>query len=339
MAVTLKDLLPGILGLAAGSVSPRAGRAGAMAIDQYQGIQDRNRRQTLEDERMQMSRSSAARAERGEARATQNFEWARADQIWQDNERQRITEERGRARDVGAQIVAENQDMPVDFRNAFLNAESDTEIRQLQGQYTQFVSDTPVDPSQLDAIRESLKPGEYKRVYVRDPQTGAVSAQTLHKPQVSQSGSGMTGFSTLLNAGQGVQSAGLTLEQARGDRDKHIFDEGTKNVESYDAVTDQYAAQKPGGVRVPRIDTTQQDQAIQRGELGLQQAGQDFQVRAAQYPEFLMQVIQLLAGDMTSGVNMSTQPAAADPEAATPGAAGVAYSEMYKQPPQKVPRR
>lgn len=307
-----KALLPGLLGLLTGSVSPQAGRAGAMGIEFIQNTQDRNRRQTLEDERMEMSRGAEQRAVESHNASLESHEWARADQIAQDNDRRRAEDERVRARDAAAGIMAgydaQGREVPAHLRTAMLGAETEAAVGVVGKQIQDYLNDTPVS---LEFVQSWQGNPTYFTVRLPAEQGGGLVKMYAPGKQKAESTAYTKGATSLLNAGQAVQKAGVTLEQARG------------------AIPPPIDMTQPGfdpkaiDPLVGEHDVVGTRKGLASAELGAQQAGQDFSLQALMHPDALPLVLKLLGISVTEGADLTPQ---STEKKARPGEAGAAYA-------------
>lgn len=305
---TLKDLLPGIIGLAAGSASPRLGQAGARTLGTVDAIQQRNRRQTLEDERMDMSRASAERAEEASFRADENFAYL-------ERQRQDVSHEQSLAQNAASQILKRHEgiDLPPRYTEALMGARTRAEVGQIGERIHKFVSDTPMNPEAVEKYRLTLKPGEYAYVTERQPDTGTLIRRTIRGE--GEIGTSMKGFMPALNAGQAVQRAGMTLEHSREKYQEEGVSQFAKAREDTLGKDAPIRWDDPGAAsKLLRSETTldlgAEERGIEQAQLGLQGAEQDFSARAMQLPrELLMALIQRLSGHMNDGLNLAPQAA------------------------------
>jgi hypothetical protein len=276
-------------------------------------FKQRRRTQGMQDERMDMSRDSSARA-------AQSFEWATANQARRDREYREQTDERAAARNAGGQMIADFESrgiqLPEHIKAPMAMAESMEQFNTLGAQAKKFVSETPMNPEAVEKYRLSLKPGEYAYVTERQP-NGSLIKRTI-RGEGQTTGAGMKGFTEGLNSFQRMEGAGMTLEHAKADKDAAYEKDVQSTLEGVDAkdmkrMDDTQVARAGGGpVKFPRHDSTQEDQAIEKAQAGVGYAQQDFFAQIMKNPQIL-QFLQMMGIDLTQGLNLTADTPPADP--------------------------
>lgn len=354
---TLKDLLPGIIGLGVGAASPQLGRAGANTISMFDQMQGRKRRQTLEDERMDMSRQASGRAARGEqraiaaeGRAQKSFEWNSEAAARRDREWAREEDERKRLMSVGPQVynslLAEGLDVSEGAKDVFLNPDSNQQLMTLENSVRQINNNTPLSRESADAYAKTLPPG--KSVWAPVRVDGTIVKEQLfnpnHPPGSGGSRNGLsTGTTEVINAIQNLKKSKMTLEDSMEDRTA----ENDKQIEEWREELPQVGGGqlgKGGTVSPDRMlmpDLRDENQNVEMGEGNVQFSEEDLNALFAKYPNALYEINMLMAQGML-------QPGFLDPilgneevvtsgPSAQVGAGGATYSNFFK-PDEKKPK-
>ena len=317
--MTLTDLLPGILGLVGGAVSPQAGQAGAATLEMADAFKQRRRRQGIEDEQLERARKNQAMSEEAFQQSKDRYNWAKEDQVRQTLEQQRVDEERARAVNALGKakegLIKEGYTIPVEFENWVPDTEE--AVIQATDKIRSYSSETPIDGEAADRLSAELKArGQVRYGNVR--RNGVVGREMMGGyPQSTRSGL-PEGTTTLFNQRQAIDAAGLSLEQATEDvheKTSEEFSEGREAAGVDGAIKVGFeegdtAAAAEDLLRSETVpDTSQEWQAVETKQLTLQQAIQDFITTGTLRPEALQLFLQANANSM--GQSAGVAPTAA----------------------------
>lgn len=345
MGVTLKDLLPGLIGLGVGSISPRAGAAGANTLETMQEMKDKRTAREYGAERMEMSRDAASRAVAAEGRAQKAELRADSNYTYQERLRADADHEEALARNSAKELVTSLEalgPLPTEIRDPLLASKTQSQVAQYGEKARAFYSNTPMDAKAIADYQKTLQPGVIAYVTERLP-GGRLVKRTVRGPAL-KTGSGLTGLTTGLNAAQRLQGAGMTLEHAEEEyteAGEAQFAKGRENA----YVTEPIRSSDPGAagdlLRSETIlDLGDEERAIEKAEFGMQGAQQDFLATLMQHPEMIQALMQILGGQMVNGLNLAPQggaPAQAQTQAqaapTSPRVSAIAYSDTYKKKP------
>lgn len=353
---TLKDLLPGIIGLGVGAASPQLGRAGANTISMFDQMQNRKRRQTLEDERMDMSRQASERAARGEqraiaaeGRAKQSFEWNSEAAARRDREWAREEDERKRLLSVGPEVynslLAEGYDVSEASRDVFLNPDSNQQLVTLENTVRQINNNTPLSRESADAYAATLPPG--KSVWVPVRVDGTIVKEQIFNPKYpprfgSQNGLS-TGTTEVINAIQSLKKGRMTLEDSMEDRTAENDEQIEEWREELPPVGKSQMG-KGGSVSPDRMlvpDLMDENQAVDMAEGNVQFSAEDINALLTKYPNALYEINMMMAqGMLPAGFLdpvLGNEEVVTSGPSAQVGAGGATYSNLFK-PDEKKPK-
>ncbi len=333
--MTLMDILPGILGLAGGALSPKAGEAAGATLEMADQFKQRHRRQALMDEEAARRTVSDERAARQEARSLKSFQWQEADQIYQEGERTRAAEERSRALNAWGETKKELAAEGIEILPEYANWQPDTEeqVGIVGGKHRELASNTPISEELANEMSAQLKAkGEVMYAPVRLSATGTVVRKMLGGyPQSTAAAppgaAAVTG--AIEEYADSVDELGLAENTLEGIESA----ERNKRFTAIEANSDNFPdARDPGGAAAPRYSTPEQRATVGKAGLGVESAERNLATTGALYPEllakFLPQLARFLGGSDTQQLPPPTPPAAAQPQ---PGAKGKErWQKFYK---------
>lgn len=291
--MTLMDMLPGILGLVGGAVSPQAGEAGAATLEMADQFKQRHRRQALMDEEAERRKVSDERAARAEERSIRSFQWAEADQLAQDRERQRVDAERTRALNafgkMKEQLAAEGYAIPAEY--AEWTPDTEENVQQAGREIRTLASNTPMSAEDADAWHAKLK-AEGRVVYAPVRRNGIVSKEMLGGYKQQASTKVPPGATQVMNAIEGYSKSLEELELAESTLGEQGYEQSIEALDLPEGQTvDPMTVTKP----MQSITTVAQRAALKKAKIGANAAESNLTTTGMLYPELMQKYLPLLA--------------------------------------------
>lgn len=341
MGVTLKDLLPGLIGAGVGAISPKAGKAGVQTLEMADAFGQRRRRQGMEDERMEMSRAAAGRSEEAAGRAGKSFEWGKENFAHQSRVRADMDNEKALAKNAGASIMRGYEEagteIPEGLKAGMAGADTRAEVSQFAEKIKKFISDTPMSIEAADKYALTLGPGEVAYANVRT-EDGQIVRQALRNPNHPTGSGTLSGLGTVTSAADTFMKA---QEDAALASQKLGSIESTHRMETLEDLptggemrampSTEVARAGEGAVRAPRYTSPEQRASEANAQLNVQQAFRSLIMKGVPYPEALKQILPMVMGQSGGLPQQGTMPKeqVVDGPSSTPGAAGIAYSQGF----------